>query len=52
VKPGAQPSTAVTHYSVLRLIEDSLRLPHLGHARDSAVKSLGGAFKAGVPRLR
>jgi phospholipase C len=52
VKRGATPSRPVTHYSVLRLIEDSLRLPRLGHARDSVVKPLGFAFKRGTPRLR
>jgi hypothetical protein len=52
VKRGAKPRTPVTLYSVLRLTEDSLRLPRLGHARDAAVKSLGPAFKSGVPRLR
>ena len=52
VKRGAVPATPVTHYSMLRLIEDSLRLPRLRHASDRAVKSLDMVFVSGVPRLR
>jgi phospholipase C len=52
VKRGAKPSATYNHYATLRLIEDALRLPRLGHARDASVKSLGPAFKSGLPRLR
>jgi hypothetical protein len=52
VKRGAEPSTVYNLYAVLRLTEDALRLPRLRHAGDASVKSLGPAFKAGVPRLR
>ena len=52
VKRGASLPGPYTHYSILRLIEDSLGLPHLGDAGNPAVKSLGPAFTAGVPRLR
>jgi phosphatidylinositol-3-phosphatase len=52
VRRGSQPSATYNHYSLLRLIEDSLRLPRLGHAGDVGVRSLGPAFKSGVPRLR
>jgi hypothetical protein len=52
VKRGAKPAATYNHYSTLRTIEDALRLPHLRHAGDAGVKSLGAAFKAGVPRLR
>src|SRR3954453_7087574 len=52
VRPGARPSETYNHYALLRLFEDSLRLPRLGHARDADVRSLAPAFSAGVPRLR
>ena len=52
VKRGAKPPATYDHYSTLRLIEDALRLPRLGHARDASVKSPGAAFKSGAPRLR
>jgi hypothetical protein len=52
VKRGATPPATYNHYSTLRLVEDSLRLPRLGHASDAGVRSAGPAFKNGVPRLR
>lgn len=52
VKRGAKPTTTYTHYSVLRTIEDALRLKHLRHAGDAGVKPLGAVFTHGVPRLR
>jgi phosphatidylinositol-3-phosphatase len=52
VKRGASLAGPYTHYSTLRLIEDSLRLPRLREAARPEVKSLGDAFTAGVPRLR
>jgi hypothetical protein len=52
VKRGAKPSATYNHYSTLRLIDDALRMPRLGHARDAAVKSPGAAFTRGAPRLR
>jgi hypothetical protein len=52
VRRGASVATIVNHYATLRLVEDALRLPRLGHAGDSATRSLGGAFKHGVPRIR
>ena len=51
VKPGAQVSVPVTHYSTLRLIEDSLRLPRLRHAGDTGVAPLDTAFEGGMPRV-
>jgi hypothetical protein len=52
VKRGATLPGPYTHYSTLRLIEDSLRLPRLREAARPEVKSLGDAFTGGVPRLR
>jgi hypothetical protein len=52
VKRGARPGATYNHYALLRLIEDSLALPRLGHARDKSVKSLAPAFTRGVPSLR
>ena len=51
VRRGTEPSTPVTHYSVLRLIEDSLRLPRLRLARAAAVNPLDDVFTDGLPRL-
>jgi phosphatidylinositol-3-phosphatase len=51
VRPGASLPGPYTHYSTLRLIEDSLGLPRLANAGNVQVQSLGAAFKAGVPRL-
>ena len=52
VKRGVRPGATYNHYATLRLIEDALRLPRLGHAHDASVNSLGAAFKSGAPRLR
>jgi hypothetical protein len=51
VKRGASLPGPYTHYSTLRLIEDSFGLPHLRDAARPEVKSLGDAFTSGVPRL-
>jgi hypothetical protein len=51
VRRGASLPGPYTHYSTLRLIEDALKLPRLANAGNPAVKSLGDAFKAGVPHL-
>jgi phospholipase C len=52
VRRGRALSSAFTHYSTLRTIEDALRLPRLRLAGDRRVKSLSGAFKGGaVPRI-
>jgi hypothetical protein len=51
VRRGASLPGPYTHYSTLRLIEDSLRLPRLANAGNVQVKSLGAAFTSGVPRL-
>ena len=51
VKRGASLPGPYTHYSTLRLIEDSLGLPRLAEAGNLGVKSLGDAFTSGVPRL-
>ena len=48
---GSQVSVPATHYSTLRLIEDSLRLPRLRHAGDTAVAPLDTAFEGGMPRV-
>jgi hypothetical protein len=50
VRRGVRVVGPFTHYSTLRLIEDALRLPRLRGARSA--KSLGSAFRGGVPRLR
>jgi hypothetical protein len=52
VRSGASLPGPYTHYSTLRLIEDSFGLPRLREAARPEVKSLGAAFKSGVPRLR
>jgi phosphatidylinositol-3-phosphatase len=52
VKRGASLPGPYTHYSTLRLIEDSLGLPRLREAARPEVKSLGDAFTHGVPSLR
>jgi phosphatidylinositol-3-phosphatase len=52
VKRGASLAGPYTHYSTLRLIEDSFGLPRLRDAARPDVKSLRDAFTAGVPRLR
>jgi phospholipase C len=51
VRRGASLAGPYTHYSTLRLIEDSLGLPRLANAGRVEVKSLGDAFTAGVPHL-
>jgi phosphatidylinositol-3-phosphatase len=51
VKPGASLPGPYTHYSVLRLIEDSFGVPRLREAGRLEVRSLAPAFKTGVPRL-
>jgi phospholipase C len=52
VRPGASLPGPFTHYSTLRLIEDSFGLPRLRDAARPEVKPLDPAFKSGVPRLR
>ena len=52
VRRGASLPGPYTHYSTLRLIEDSLGLPRLGEAGRAEVRSLGEAFTGGVPRVR
>jgi phosphatidylinositol-3-phosphatase len=52
VKHGASLPGPYTHYSTLRLIEDSLGLPRLREAARPEVNSLAPAFVHGVPRLR
>jgi len=52
VRPGASLPGPFTHYSTLRLIEDSFGLPRLRDAARPEVKPLDAAFKAGPPRLR
>jgi phosphatidylinositol-3-phosphatase len=52
VRRGASLPGPYTHYSTLRLIEVSLRLPRLGEAGRVEVRSLVDAFTAGVPRVR
>jgi hypothetical protein len=43
--PGSSMITATaTHYSLLRTIEDGLRLPHLGHAKCTCTSTLGEAW--------
>jgi phosphatidylinositol-3-phosphatase len=51
VKRGASLPGPYTHYSILRLIEDSFGVPRLREAGRLEVKSLGDAFTRGVPRL-
>jgi hypothetical protein len=51
VRRAASLPGPYTHYSTLRLIEDSLGLPRLANAGNVQVRSLGAAFKAGVPHL-
>jgi phosphatidylinositol-3-phosphatase len=51
VRPGASLPGPFTHYSTLRLIEDSFGLRRLRDAARPEVKPLDAAFKAGLPRL-
>jgi phosphatidylinositol-3-phosphatase len=47
VRPGDRTSTAYTHYSTLRWIEDSFGLPCLRHACDPGTKAFGAdVFKS------
>jgi hypothetical protein len=43
VRPRARSGTRFTHYSLLRMIEDAWRLPHLGKARTAA--PIGGIWR-------
>jgi phosphatidylinositol-3-phosphatase len=52
VRRGAVLKGSLTHYSTLRAIEDALSLPRLRLAGDRRAKSLAGAFRSGVPRIR
>jgi phospholipase C len=52
VRRGVSLPGPYTHYSILRLVEDSFGLPRLREAKRPDVKSLAPAFKSGVPRLR
>jgi phosphatidylinositol-3-phosphatase len=52
VKRAASLPGPYTHYSTLRLIEDSFGLPRLREAARPEVKSLDAAFKSGPPQLR
>ncbi len=51
VRRGASSALAYDHYSLLRTIEDALRLPHLRFAGSPATRPLDALF-ARVPRLR
>jgi hypothetical protein len=51
VRRGARLRVPIDHYGVLRTIEDTLELPHLGAARDTRHGSLGSLFRR-PPRLR
>jgi hypothetical protein len=51
VRAGARLTTPVDHYGVLATIEDSLRLPRLGAARDPAHGTLRPLFTT-APRVR
>ena len=50
VKRGASPSTAYSHYSMLRTIEDAFGLPHLRNAGSPQTRPLDALFKS-PPRL-
>lgn len=43
-RPGAQPATFFSHYSLLRTTEELLGLPLLGHASDKSTQSMRAAF--------
>jgi hypothetical protein len=49
VRPGARHTAPVDHYGVLGTIEDSLRLPRLGAARDPGHGSLRDLFTSAAP---
>lgn len=51
VRRGARPTVPVSHYSLLRTIEDAFGLPHLRNAGAAATKPLDAAFTR-PPRLR
>jgi hypothetical protein len=51
VRRGTRPSTAYSHYSTLRTIEDALGLRHLRNAGAKATRPLNAAFTR-PPRLR
>ena len=51
VRPGFATAIAYDHYSLLRTVEDSLGLPHLGRAASSATSPLNALFKR-PPRVR
>jgi hypothetical protein len=51
VRPGFTTSIAYDHYSLLRTVEDSLGLPHLGSAASSATRPLNALFQR-PPRVR
>jgi hypothetical protein len=53
VRGGYRLATPADHYSLLRLIEDSFKLPRLRGAGCPCTPSLDAAFKGGTPpRLR
>lgn len=43
-RPGSRSAKLFNHYSLLRTSEELLKLPLLGHATDSEVKSMAPAF--------
>jgi hypothetical protein len=51
VRRGARRRAPVDHYGVLRTVEDTLRLRHLGAARDRRHGALTSLFRR-LPRLR
>lgn len=51
VRRATKPTTAYSHYSTLRSIEDAFRLPHLRNAAKPAIRPLDAIFTS-PPRLR
>jgi hypothetical protein len=47
VRPGSRFASAMTHYGLLRTIEDGLGLPRLG--RSARVRPVTGIWKQGTP---
>ena len=42
IKPGTVSDVPYNHYSMLRSIEDSFALPHLGYAGQDGLQPFGG----------
>ena len=51
IKPGTVSTVRYNHYSLLRTIEDSFGLPHLGDAAMPQVRSFGPTCPASRHRL-